>query len=285
MPTSHEPLQGDHVINDVRTAVLRPFEIIRSLHSADVDGQHFLHDHLVSTYSFLRGAVESHDAARAFVATGGMESTLRALSELRPRFPRAAAVTAAQLRALHDQNSSEFGTAASRFEIAILDTVQDCLEGLVSARRSGTPARFGMAPGIVYQQMFDAAYDPAAALRVVADSRGRESASSRGVIDQWMGRVVDTLDTPPRWREPYQALPTYAKDSGPSAGPERTIHEIGLALLRMESAKTRGLSLTTTLRNELLSNHRTMSPPLERQFGAMLSLIHGRLQQFGHTAV
>ena len=283
MPPTDEPRQGDHVFNDVAIAVTRPFEIIKAMRSADADGQHFVHEHLLCTYSFLRRATYTPEfrAAREFSATGGMESTLRVLAEIRERFPRAASVTGAQLRALHDRNSAEFGAAATRFEIAFLRTVSRCLETLLRSGDTPTASHAGTNPGIVYQQMFDDAYDPAAALRVVADSRLRETPNSRGVIDRWIGGVVETLTTPPLWREPYRALPAYGKTL-PSTAAERIIHTIGSALLRLDSAKTRGLSLTMTMTNELLSNGRQRSADLERKFGALLSLIHQRLQQVQH---
>jgi hypothetical protein len=48
------PKQGDHVFNPVETPIIRPFETIRSLRSTFVDGEHFIHDYLLHSYSMAK---------------------------------------------------------------------------------------------------------------------------------------------------------------------------------------------------------------------------------------
>jgi hypothetical protein len=45
------PKQGDHVFNAVDTALMRPFETVKSLRSPIIQGQHFVHDYLLQSYS------------------------------------------------------------------------------------------------------------------------------------------------------------------------------------------------------------------------------------------
>src|SRR6059058_1268886 len=75
MSASATPKQGDHVFNAVEIAIMRPFESIRALRSALVDGEHFLHDYLLHSYSMARNMADAPVlvAARNLVALAGAE--------------------------------------------------------------------------------------------------------------------------------------------------------------------------------------------------------------------
>lgn len=51
MSATATPKQGDHVFNAVDTALMRPFETVKSLRSPIIQGQHFVHDYLLQSYS------------------------------------------------------------------------------------------------------------------------------------------------------------------------------------------------------------------------------------------
>ncbi|MBI4909056.1 MAG: hypothetical protein HY820_35875 [Acidobacteria bacterium] len=143
------PKQGDHVFNAIETAILGPVETIRGLRSAIVDGQHFLHDYLLISYSLARRIADSPAlvAARKYVASGGAEEdAVREIAALRTRRPKLARITPALLRDMHQRNATQFGAAAERFELEALSTVIQALEAAI-APRTGGAARTA-SPGI-----------------------------------------------------------------------------------------------------------------------------------------
>src|SRR3954464_14831551 len=108
-----DPRQGDHVFNDVSTALSKPFDTVKAFHSPHVDGQEFLYTNLLFTYSLVRQASVEPAllSARELVATADMERTSRALDPLRSRYPDVAAVNPNLLRNLHALNAKRFGAA------------------------------------------------------------------------------------------------------------------------------------------------------------------------------
>ena len=76
------PRQGDHVFNDLSTAVLKPFLSIKALQSPFADGAQFLYSHLLLTYSIARQIADSPALidARRLTATNVPEDIERALA-------------------------------------------------------------------------------------------------------------------------------------------------------------------------------------------------------------
>src|SRR5438309_2125078 len=156
MSASATPKQGDHVFNAVEIAIMRPFESIRALRSALVDGEHFLHDYLLHSYSMARNMADAPIlvAARNLVALAGAEEdSLREISALRSRYPALARVSSQLLREIHLQNSNQFGAASRRFEFEFLREVQQSLETAVAPAAAKPPATLTPSPGIASQQM------------------------------------------------------------------------------------------------------------------------------------
>lgn len=281
MSASATPKQGDHVFNAVETAILRPFDTIRSLRSAHIDGQHFLQDYLLNSYSLVRMQAEAPVliAAREFVASAGAEEeALRELKSLSMRHPALMRVTPSVLREIHTQNSVKFGNAAERFEIEVLRAVQHSLEAAV-APRGAPPPRTGASPspGIAYQQMLDAAYDPAAALVVITNSMSRENPPLQGAFQPLIFRIAESLETPGMWKEPYANSDKERLSPAGKTVTGNTITGIRDVFMKLDYLKGPSMAFAAWIRDEIARNAR--SPGAGAGYGAMLHLLHGQLQR------
>ena len=274
MSASAVPKQGDHVFNAIETAVLRPFATLQAMRSPTIPGQHFVHDFLLHSYSFARRVADEpvFAAGRNLIATAGAEEeALREFTHLRPRYPLLARVNAGTLRAIHQRNSTRFGEAAARFEVEVLRAIQQTLEIAVAPTPAGRPAATAN-PGIAFQQMLAAAYDPAAALVVLTNSVTSETPAVQAVFHSLLAAVADTFDQPMRWREPF----TVFRADRPSATAE-TINTILQVLTRMDLLKAQSVIVGTSIQREI--SQKARSPQTDEAFGSMLHLIHSRLQQ------
>lgn len=270
------PRQGDHVFNSLETAVMRPFDVIASLQSPHVSGQYFIYDYLLHSYSLAKQTAESPalTAARRFAATAsGHESAQRLLASLRSRYPSLTRVSGAMLQTIHTQNAEQFGAAVTRFELEFLTALYQALEKTMAANGPKAPG-FAPNPGIAYQQMLDSAYDPAAALAVIASSAAREDPAVQGQFHGVVVAIADTLDRPGMWKDPYL---NYRGGAASATG--GAVQAIGDALLQLDSLKAPGVTFTVWARDEIANHARASSPKTESDFGAMLSLLYRHLQQ------
>jgi hypothetical protein len=255
---------------------MRPFKSLCSLRSPDVDGQHFVHDYLLHCYSLAKkmGEAPAMVIARKFVATANTEeNALREFTRMRPRYPSLARITAPMMRAIHVRNSDQFGTAADRYERELLTLVQQSLEtALVST--GGKPPSTVSAPAvsIACQQMVSASYDPAAALVVIVNSMSAESVPTQGLLHPTILGIADTLDRPAMWREALSGF----RETRPSAT-GRLITGIRDVLTQIDLVKAQSMTFPALIRDEI--GNKSRSGPDNVIFGAMLHLLHARLQQ------
>ena len=273
MASATAPKQGDHVFNAVDTALMRPFQTISSLRSGLVDGQHFIHDYLLQIDGLAREIARSRILAdsRMHVATAGAEEdALREFSKLKTRLPALARVNATVLRDAHQKNAERFGGAAAHYETEFLRAVLEALEAVVAP----TPApRRDASPGIAYQQMLSAAYDPAAALVVITNSMSRETMAHQAAFHSIISALADTLDKPGMWRDPY----TNFGDDRAAVGTRTVIDGIRAGLLGMDQLKARSGYFAMFIRNEIAQ--KASWPGATTAYGAMLHLLHGKLVQ------
>jgi hypothetical protein len=257
---------------------MRPFETMRSLRSPIIDGQHFVHDYLMHSYSMAKQIAEGPilGAGRKLVASAGAEEeALRELLKLRLRYPGLVRINSAVLRDAHQRNSDRFGAAVTRYESELLCAIRQALETAVAppaaqSRRAATPA----SPGIAFQRMLDAAYDPAAALVVVSNSASRETTAVQGTFQPVIAGVADTLERPIMWRDPFASF----REERPTAT-GRLIITVRDALMQMDVPKAQSVTFGSWIRQEIAQ--KTRPPQTDAVFGSMLHLIHARQQQMG----
>src|SRR4051794_6890556 len=209
MSSASTPKQGDHIFNAVDTAIMRPFDTIRSLRSGLVNGQHFLHDNLLISFSRARAMADNSElkSARAYSASSGAEEdALRFLSAMSSRYPALRRVTPDALRTAHSLNAERFGKASERFEFELLWAVQQALERAVTPAGAGPAAGRTPSVSIAFQKMLGAAYDPAAALVVIATSTFKEIPAMQSAFHTVLVKIAETLDRPGMWKEPYSGF-------------------------------------------------------------------------------
>jgi len=272
MSASATPKQGDHVFNAVETAILEPFETIRSLQSGVADGHHFLYDYLLHGYSIAKNIADAFTglAARDLSASAGAEQdALREIGKLSAQYPALRRVNAQGLREAHLQNALRFGSAARRFEVEVLKTVQQALESAVAPGATRAGAQTAV-PGIACQQMLAAAYDPGSALIVVVDRVSGEAAPAQSAFYPVIIGIAQTLDRPAMWRSPLEAF----RESRPTAT-GAVIAKIRDVLARIEAFKAQTSVFAALVKNEIAQ--KAHSPGSGETFGAMLHLLHARL--------
>ena len=59
MSATATPKQGDHVFNAVDTALMGPFETVKLFRSPIIEGQHFVYDYLLHSYSMAKQIAEA----------------------------------------------------------------------------------------------------------------------------------------------------------------------------------------------------------------------------------
>lgn len=275
MAATTTPKQGHHVFNAIDIALLRPFERIRSLRSTEVDGQHFLNDYLLYCYSLAKTMADTSVAvaARQFVATASAEeNALREIARLRWRYPMLARITPEFLPDVHVRNSDQFGAACDRYERQVLTLVHRSLETALTMKR-GKPSDAGMPmASIACQQMLNAAYDPAAALIVVTNSMLMEAQTIQGALHRPITCIADTLERRAMWRE---AFLTFREIRDSATG--NIIGGIRDVLTKIELLKAQSMTFTALITNEI--QRKSQSGEAAEEFGAMLHLLHARLQQ------
>jgi hypothetical protein len=277
MSASAAPKQGDHVFNAVDAAVLHPYETMFSLRTALVDGQQFVHDYLLHSYSFVRDIARNHVlvAARKYVATAGNEQdAVRELIRLASRHPVLRNITPGLLRDVHTRNAERFGDAAAEYEIESLLAVRQALERAVAPADAPPAARITHGPGLAFQHLLDNAYDPAAALSVIICSMAFEQPGVQSNFHSVIVGIAETLNRPGAWKEPYAG---FRESRRTNTG--ETITNIGNALLRMDGLKGQSVILAKWINDEIAQKARTAGA--DAIFGSMIPLLHTRLQQMG----
>ncbi len=271
------PKQGDHVFNALDAALMCPFESMRSLRSPMVEGQHFIHDYLLHSYSMAKeiaGLPILAEGRKLVASAGAEEDALRELLRLRPQYPALVRINSAALRAVHNRNSDRFGAAVARYEFEVLSAIQQALE--VAVTPAGGPPRVtgkAASPGIAFQQMLESAYDPAAAVVVITNSASRETTAGQGTFHSVIAGIADTLERPMMWRDPFANF----REARPTAT-GRMITTIREMFMRMDLLKARSLALEVDTREIA---QKTDPSQTDAVFGSMLHLVHTRVQQMG----
>ncbi|MEZ5399417.1 MAG: hypothetical protein R2729_07085 [Bryobacteraceae bacterium] len=276
MAASATPKQGDHVFNAVDTAILRPYETFASLQSPLANGRLFLQDYLLNSYSFTRDLATRSvlREARRYVATASDEDTVRELAKLRSWPPVLARVTPELLRGIHRTNADRFGAAAAGYEAEVLLAIQMAIENASFSPPAGR-TRVPRGPGLAFQHMLSTAYDPAAALTVIVNLMTREPSGIQPNFRSVVVRIVETLDRPGMWREPYAEF----REDRPTPTGE-AVSAIGKVLLRMEALKPQSILIKKWIADEIAQK---ADSGAETVFGPMLHLLHTRLQQMKPT--
>ena len=129
-------------------------------------------------------------------------------------------------------------------------------------------------PGIAFQQMLNAAYDPAAAVVVITNSASREATAVRGTFQPLIAGIADTFEQPMMWKDPFA---DFHEERETATG--KMIMTIREMLTRMEILKGQSLSFASWIRGEIAQ--KTVRPQTDAAFGSMLHLLHARVQQMG----
>lgn len=215
------------------------------------------------------------DTARQLVATVGAEQdALKEISRLRNQYPALAQVTGDRLRRIHTSNSTQFGAAAKRYGVEFLKAVRESLEVAVAPDHAGPRHPRTASPGIAYQQLIDAAYDPAAALIVVASNVARENIQAQRAFDAVIVSLAGTFDQPAQWDDPFT---TFAENRPTNTG--KIIVLIRNVRLQLKYMKTPGFSLERWIAAEIAKTAQGGSPRIAAECGAMLHLLHQQLQR------
>jgi len=269
------PKQGDHVFNDVATAILSPFETISSFYLSRGSGRDFIARYLLHTHNLAKELADRQvlRTMRRFSASeGAQDDALRELGKLAGRNPRLASVNPGLLNSIHTRNSNAFGAAVMRYELTLLGELRHALEAAVAGGRSTQPRNSGMA----FQQMLDAAYDPAAALVVVTLSMFHETTHLQANFIPTIVALVDSFERPGLWKEPYR---NYHGSTDTTTG--AMIQEIGVAQLALDSLKSPGSLFTSNLPDEIAAGPRFMPQQTSVEYGEMLHKLHQYLQRMG----
>ncbi len=275
MASFSAPKQGDHVFNDVATAILSPFEIIGSANLSRGTGRDFIQRYLLHTHNLAKELADRavlRTMRRFSASEGGQDDALRELGKLAGRYPRLASLNPGVLHGIHVKNSTAFGAATRRYEVALLTELRQSIEATLAGRRSTSPRN----SGIAFQQMLDAAYDPAAALVAITLSMYNETTQLQGAFLPVILDLVEALDRPGLWKEPYK---NFRESKTTATG--ALIHEIGLAQLNLDSMKAPGSLFTSNLSDEIAAGPRFQPQQTQSEYGEMLHKLHQHLQRLG----
>ena len=211
--------------------------------------------------------------ARKLVATSGAEEeALREIANLRFRYPALTRVGPPLLREVHLRNSDQFGDAAARVDFELLSAVQESLESAAAPVAARPAGAMRSSPGIACQQMLAAAYDPAAALVVIANSMSRETPLVQPIFHSVILQIAQTLDRPGMWQDPYATL---RKDRPSATG--KIVSDIRDMLRRIDLLKMQSTTFATLIKEEIAQKAR--SPQAESVYGPMLHVLHAQLQR------
>jgi hypothetical protein len=268
--------QGDHVFNNVATAVLSPFQRIASFRLSHGDGRDFVHRYMLHSYHLAKDLADRQflrTGRRLSASEGAQEDVLREFSKLRSRSPALAKITPDVLHEVHTNNSRAFGEDVRRYEITLLSEIQHALETVLSPQTAGAhPRRSGFA----FQQMLDAAYDPAAALVVITSSMACETVHLQPAFVPVIVEVAESLEQPGMWKLPYR---NFREEKKTATG--AIVTEIGNVQLGLDSLKSTGVLFTKMLQDEIAQGPKIMPRQTEAQYGEMLHLVHQELQKMG----
>jgi hypothetical protein len=204
--------QGDHVFNDLQTAIERPIHSIRSATNAGVDGHHFLIDYLPHGADLARRILRDPIwlAVRQYVAAPGQEQDgLNRLNRVATNRGFVARVTYQKLVHAHLENAERFGQAANRFEFEFLSAMVHALTVAIkrpdSSNNSNLIFNERASPIIAFQSMVNAAFDPAAAMIVLIDRADKENALGQGSILNLIEAIWGTIDPnrPALWADAW----------------------------------------------------------------------------------
>ena len=273
MATSHAPKQGDHVFNDLREVLLRPFQSISALRSPPADGMRFIQLYLLHTADRVRRAAnnEGLQTARKLSASqGAEEDAIKLLTALGDRRPALRRLNPGLLRKVHLENASQFGESARRYELEVLRVVQNAIELMVSASAPTSTTK----AGIMFQQVLDHAYDPASALVMIAKSASNENPAIQGTFLNLIESIADKLERPAMWQDPFLA---FAQANHQQSETAMVVQIIADGLRQLYYLKVPGFSLDTVLRDEIKQNARAVPLP-PGDASALLFGLHNRIQ-------
>jgi hypothetical protein len=271
------PRQGDHVFNDIETAILRPFEAISAMPWSFGGGRQFLARYLLHTYEMARDlagrAVHRNARTLSAPANAGADA-VRELGRLVRQYPELRNLSAGVLLGIHTRNSTAFGDASRRFEWVVLKEIQEAIEKALDPQYQ-SPSRV-QTPGLALQAMLNAAYDPAAALVVLTGSMSRETSHLQGALIPLILEVFQTLEQPGSWREPFRKF--HQGRPNPTAT-GRIAGAIWDGLLGLDSLKMPGTLFSKSIRDEIAAGPQVLAQQTTAQYGEMLHLLHQYLQR------
>lgn len=259
--TTTTPKQGDHVFNDLSTAIVRPFETIKSL----PEGRMFVFEHLVKFDDSMRELSERPDLqeSRKYSAMDGDEQD--AFQRPPAQFQSLSRV---ELQALHDANAAAFGAAAARYELATLEVVYSLVEQAISPGNASLPNC-----GNAFQQMFQSSYDPASALVLILARTKREAVPKQSPCYNVAFQVMQSLQRPANWSAPY----ANAVDTSSATG--KLIDGIGSSMRKLESMRMLGMSMTERMRIEMSPYLKESAAKRGGELSRTLHALHGKIQK------
>ncbi len=203
--------QGDHVFNDLRTAIERPIDSMREARVEGLDGEHFLTDFLPYGVDLAKRILRDPiwQTVRQFTATPGEEpQALLRLSRVAANRPVLAGITKEKLVSIHSENAGRFGAETHRFESEFLTAMRHALA--VATEHPDTPNNanliFGTdSPTMAFQSLVDTAFDPAAALVIVIAHADRLTVLGQSSGLTFLESVWGTIDPwrPALWTETW----------------------------------------------------------------------------------
>ena len=120
--------------------------------------------------------------------------------------------------------------------------------------------------------MLGAPFDPAVALVVILNSIAQEPLPHQSAFHRLINAIAETLDRPATWKDPVLA---FHADKPSNTG--SLITQLGDTLVRLDHFRSQSTAFGLSIRSEL--THKGQSDDAKTQYGAMLHLLHMRLQQ------
>ena len=277
--------QGDHVFNDLQTAIERPIDSIRSATNAGLDGRHFLIDYLPHGTDLARRILRDPiwSAVRQYVATPGQEQdALNRLHRVATNRGFVARVTYQKVVQAHLQNAERFGQAASRFEFEFLSAMVHALTVAIkrpdSSNNSNLIFSDHATPVIAFQSMVNAAFDPAAAMVVLMDRADKENALGQGSVLNLLEAIWGTIDPnrPAMWADAWNQF----RDTKPQPV-VRLVNDIRAALNGLSALKVAGQSEILQTLSEAASGRKSGVKPDEwtAHYAYMIAALTTRVEQ------
>lgn len=275
------PKQGDHVFNDLETAIVAPVETITSFQGDTVNGQHFLDDYLLHTKCMFQKLAgdELWRSSRSYTASDGdEEDVLKELRKLQPKMPSLPRLEPVLLREIHDDNANRFGERRERYEYDFFNCLQDLLTGVANGDAAGPAPRSMLGAHIAFQRMVDRAYDPAAALVVVTKRSLMDDSIGQGVTQRLISSLAQAAmaNDPTQWTHPFELFPL-----SKAGETKRVADGMHATLEHRRQINVQGQTVLRVMCAELATKENPRITPGERReaSGYMLHLVNQRLRQ------